>query len=123
MRLFLFFSHKLTQEQIDYAKDVLKVDEFITLPKDLQILFSNVPPELERLDEYITPFIDFLNKEAKKGDFVLIQGDFGVSYKLVNFCKQNSLVPIYATTKRVVYEEGDIKKSIFKFIRYREYGA
>jgi hypothetical protein len=125
MKMFLFFSHTLTGEQVDDAKG-LGVDDFVKLSQDLQERFSNVPPELERLDEYVRPFEEFLSKEAKEGDLVLIQGDFGVVYHLVNFAKEKGLVTVYATTKRVVKEiEKDSKKvkiSEFKHIRFREYG-
>jgi len=40
MKLFLLFSHKLTDEQIKDAKDNLGIDEFIYLLKDLQISFQ-----------------------------------------------------------------------------------
>jgi hypothetical protein len=52
MKMFLFFSHTLTDEQIDDAKS-MGVIEFVKLSQDLQERFSNVPPELESLDEYV----------------------------------------------------------------------
>jgi len=120
----LFFSHKLTKEQIDDAKK-MGVKEFIYLPKDLQKLFSNVPPELESLDEYKKPFEEYLLKNAKKGDFVLLQGDFGLVCSLVGFSKKLGLIPVYATTKRVAVEriiEGrTVKISEFHHIRFRRY--
>jgi hypothetical protein len=124
MKMFLFFSHKLTSEQIEDAKN-LGINEFIELPQNLQYLWSNVPPELEKLDEYIEPFKEFLEKNAKKGDFVLIQGDFGISCKLVTFSKEKGLIPVYSTTKREAKEiEKDgkiIKTSQFKHIQFRRY--
>jgi len=123
-KMFLFFSHKLTQEQIDDAKK-MGVKKFIYLPKDLQKLFSNVPPELESLDEYKKPFEEYLLKNAKKGDFVLLQGDFGLVCSLVGFCKRLGLIPIYATTKRVAIEKiidgKTVKISKFHHIRFRRY--
>jgi len=124
MKLFLFFSHTLTQEQINDAKN-LGIDEFISLPKDLQYLWSNVPPELEDIEEYAKPFYEFLNINARKGDYVLVQGDFGLSCRLVNYSKQKGLIPVYATTKRKVIEtekDGKIVKiSEFKHVQFRRY--
>jgi len=125
MRMFLFFSHKLTDEQIKDAKDNLGVKKFIYLPENLQKKFSNVPPELDDVKEYSLIFIDFLKDNAQKEDYVLIQGDFGVVFNIVEFCKKNNLKAVYSTTKRVAKEQvinGKIVKiSEFKHIRFRRY--
>ncbi len=39
-KMFLLFSHRLTDEQIRDAKENLAVIEFIALPKDLQYLWQ-----------------------------------------------------------------------------------
>ena len=125
MKMFLFFSHKLTEEQIKDAKENLKVDEFVYLPKDLQDKFSNVPPEIDDIREYSKDFINFLKENAKRDDFVLVQGDFGVVFWVVEYCKKNNLKAIYSTTKRVSKEkkiDGKvIKISEFKHIKFRFY--
>jgi len=60
MKMFLLFSHKLTDTQIKDAIQNLKVTDFIYLPDNLQKLWSNVPSDLFDLDEYIEVFKDFL---------------------------------------------------------------
>jgi hypothetical protein len=124
MKMFLFFSHKLTSKQIEDATN-LGIKKFIYLPQNLQQLWSNVPPELEELNEYIKPFYKFLEKNSKKGDYVLIQGDFGLSCKLAAFSKEKDLIPVYSTTKRKSVEinkDGKIiKTSEFIHIRFRRY--
>lgn len=118
----LFFSHELSEEQINDAKTSLKVAEFKVLPKDLQDKFSNVPPSLDNLDDYVRDFYEYIDKNAKKGDYVLISGDFGLCFKLINYAKAKSLKPVYATTKRdVTKDENGIKQSIFKHVRFREF--
>lgn len=118
----LFFSHELSEEQINDAKTSLKVVEFKALPKDLQTKFSNVPPSLDNLDDYARDFYEYIDKNAKKGDFLLVSGDFGLVYQLVSFCKNRDLKPVYATTKReVLKDENGIKQSIFKHVRFREF--
>jgi dihydroorotase len=124
MKMFLFFSHKLTPEQIEDAKKK-GINKFVELPENLQKLWSNVPPVLENLDEYIKPFYEFLEKNAKKGDFALIQGDFGLSCKLAFFSKEKGLIPVYSTTKRKAVEINQngkiIKTSEFIHVRFRKY--
>lgn len=121
----LFFSHKITQEQKNDAKKLLGVEEFVALPKELQELFSFVPAELDDLKEYIKPFGDFLKQNTKSGDIALIQGDFGLSYKLVKYSKSIGVVPVYATTRRkskeIQIENQVIKESLFEHVRFRKY--
>ena len=119
--LHLLFSHQLTNDQIKDAKESLQVKNFAYLPDDLQKKFSNIPPELETLTEFAKPFKTYLQEKVKEGDFILIQGDFGFCFILVEFCKQNNLIPVYATTKRIVVEENGIKISKFQHIKFRRY--
>ena len=125
MKMFLLFSHKLTEEQVKDARENLGVKEFIYLPKDLQEKFSNVPPEIDDIKEYSNIFIDFLEKNVSKEDYVLIQGDFGVVFWVVKYCRENNIKAVYATTKRVVKEkviDGKVVKiSEFKHVKFRKY--
>lgn len=57
---------------------------------------------------------------------ILIQGDFGATYYLVNFSKQIGLKPMYSTTIREANEVCDSSGSIrlthkIKHVRFREY--
>ena len=123
--LHLFFSHRLTDAQKEDALKSLDVEEFVYLPPDLQQLFSNVPPHLESLDEYVRPFAQYLLEVARPGDYILLQGDFGLVYRLVEISKSLGLIPIYATTRRVALErqegEKSIKLSAFEHVRFRRY--
>ncbi|MCC7429520.1 hypothetical protein IT568_01635 [bacterium] len=118
----LLFSHKLTQEQIT---DTEKMQvSLIYLPEDLQKAWSNFSPESEKVDVEI--FEEWLLKNSQKGDFVLVQGDFGAVYKLVNFCFLSGLIPVYATTKRETTEKeipgGKMEKiSVFRHVRFRKF--
>ena len=124
-KLILLFSHRLTPEQRDDATDNLGVGEFVSLDGELQRVWSNVPPSLESLDEYLKPIKDFVSSNLNRDDVVLVQGDFGATYAMVSFVNSMGGVAVYATTKRDVVEEeskGEIvKTSIFKHIRFREY--
>ncbi|WP_456372838.1 CRISPR-associated protein Csx20 [Methanocaldococcus sp.] len=123
--MFLLFSHNLTNDQIKDAKENLKVNKFIYLPKELQNIWSNIPPEVEDITDYLKPIKEFLKNNANDGDYVLIQGDFGATYNMVNYAFENNLIPIYATTKRVVKEVIEDGKVItireFKHCRFRKY--
>lgn len=124
-QIFILFSHELSQQQIYELKNEFKVEKFVYLPKNLQEKLSNVPPEISDLSEFAQPFKEFLQSNFTKNDIALIQGDFGLSYLLINFCKNIGIEAIYATTKRNIVEKEIngkvIKQSIFEHIRFRKY--
>ncbi len=123
--MFLLFSHNLLQEQREEAMVNYGVKEFVSLPSDLQKIWSNIPVEVENIRPVLKSIFSFLNNNFSKGDLIFIQGDAGASYLMVKYSKKNNFIPVYATTKRVsVEKEIDNKiqkKSIFKHIRFRKY--
>ncbi len=122
--IFLLFSHKLTDYQIEELKKS-GITSYVYLPRGLQILWSSVPPDLKELKDYLKPIIEWLKAKAKKGDWVLVQGDFGAVFTVVDFCFHNGLVPVYATTSRLSIEEfnenGSLKLSRFEHVMFRKY--
>lgn len=125
MTLVAIFSHELTQEQIEDAKKNLNVKEFIYLPYEIGEIWSQIPTDLMNLNEYLQPIYTFLNSIEYNKPYVLVQGDFGATYAVVNYAKSLSMTPIYSTTKRVSYEErihgSMVKTSHFKHILFRRY--
>lgn len=124
-KLHLLFNHNLTDKQRKDATKSFHIDEFVSLPDDLQQLWINIPADLKSLNCYLNPIETYLKDSVKSGDYVLIQGDFGATCKMVGFAKQLGAIPVYATTKRDVIEvkEGNavIKKSVFQHKMFRRY--
>jgi hypothetical protein len=124
-KMFLLFSHTLTQEQIKDAKKSLEIEEFVKLPQNLQELWSNIPPDIKDLNSYLEPIKEWLKEHLKSEDYALIQGDFGATCKMAKFVKEHSAKAVYATTQRNAKEkmvDGKIvKTSIFKHIMFREF--
>ncbi len=124
-QLFLLFSHTLTPTQERDAKESLGVTNFIALPSDLQTLWSNIPPQLRTLDDYLIPLKEYISNESKEGDVVLIQGDFGGCYEMVNYVKSLGLKAVHSTTTRDVVEKtvnGKVEKfSRFEHVIFRLY--
>ncbi|MCF2639922.1 CRISPR-associated protein Csx20 [uncultured Fusobacterium sp.] len=121
-RLILLFSHQLTPQQLKDAKETLQCNKIIYLTDELLYKWQNITPETD-----IQIFKDFLVENAKVGDYVLIQGEWGTTYNMVNFAKEKNMIPIYSSTARKVIEEKSgsdnkvIKTSIFEhrgFYRY-----
>ena len=122
LTMFLLFSHKLTNEQIISANRDLKCENLVYLPEELQNLWSNIPPKDEGY-KYLTNFKIFILNNYKKGDYALIQGDWGYTYHMVQFCKEIGVIPIYSTTERnsrdIINNDGSISNiSLFKHVIY-----
>jgi hypothetical protein len=124
-KMILLFSHTLTLAQKKDAEISLGIEKFVSLPKELQTLWSNVPSELEELKEYLEPIKSYLKDELKKEDLVLIQGDFGATYYMVNVVKALGFKAVHSTTKRNVVEKvienKIVKTSLFEHVRFRAY--
>lgn len=126
--MLLLFSHQLTQQQEKEAIQRFGVKHFLSLPEDLQELWSDMPADIEELDPTLDVLKTFIKRHTKDGDIVLIQGDFGATYNMVQYCKSLKLKTVYATTKRVstmLHSEKEkyIKKAQFEHRRFREYGV
>lgn len=124
--LFLIFNHTFTYLQQTDARNTLKVVRIVEMPEDLKSLWSNVPPEFPEISNVLHPIRTWVGQNACPNDYVLIQGDFGACYLMVNFAFENDLVPIYSTTSRVVEEDLQPDGSIrlahqFKHQIFRKY--
>ncbi|MGF1533223.1 MAG: CRISPR-associated protein Csx20 [Bernardetiaceae bacterium] len=125
--LYLLFSHTLTEAQTADAVQSLAVQDFVSLPEDLQSRWSGIPPELASLDDHLAPVLEWLRTRAQPEDFVLVQGDFGATFCVVDACRREGLgIPIYATTERSTQElpqpDGSIRKvSVFRHVRFRRF--
>ena len=83
-------------------------------------------PMLKPLKIISAPLKLWVEKTASVQDYILVQGDFGATYLMVNHAFKNGFVPIYATSVRKASEflqkDGSIKmEHVFRFVRFREY--
>jgi len=123
--MLLILSHPLTVKQRKDAEESLKVTNFVPFPEDLAYLWSNIPPDLDELDEYLKPLKKWVIESGKPGDYALVQGDFGATMALVDHCRAYGIVPVYATTRRKAVERMNGEKITiereFEHIRFRVY--
>ena len=86
--------------------------------------YENIISELNEITTSLdatTETLVGLQENAKQNDVVMIQGDFGLSYNLINYAKSLDLIPVYATTKRIAAMHGALKCSMFEHVVFREY--
>jgi len=125
-KMFLLFSHNLTDDQKKDAMTTFGVEEFLPLEADLQKIWSNIPADLADVGGYLTPIKTFVATHLNAEDVALIQGDFGATCHLAHFVRELGGIGVYATTVRDVVEKEEngviVKTSIFKHVRFRVFG-
>ena len=124
--IFILLSHKLTQSQIDAFKSELNIVNIIHLPENLQHLWSNIPPEPEKIYDILQPVRLWLKENANPNDYALIQGDMGATYQMINYAFSLNMHPCYTTTERISLQEKNNNGTInlikqFKHVRFRLY--
>jgi len=120
--LFILINHALTPEQEEGARKNLNIDKFVNIA-DLK--WSDIDPSEKGVIKVVETYKDKLRSQAKSGDVLLVQGDFGATYNMIRFAKNMGLIAVYATTKRIVSEQVENGKVVikreFKHARFREY--
>ena len=123
--LHILISHPLSDIQRDQAGQQFGILDFRIPPEPLLAKWRSVPPEIDSLRSYASPFLSWLS-EANTGYYAMIQGEFGMTRRLTDFCFKHDLIPIYATTQRNVVEkklpDGRTEtRRTFSHIRFRKY--
>ena len=126
--LFLIFNHEITPVQENDARSSLGIGQIRCLPPDLKELWRQIPPDLTEISSYLEPIKNRLARQAAESDYVLIQGDFGACYIMVQFAFEKGFVPVYSTTRREAVEEQQSDGAVrlvhnFKHQSYRKYGV
>ena len=123
--MLLLFSHDLTPIQKKDAKLSYGIEAFISMPEELQRIWSNIPPMLQEIEPTLLPLEEWIEMSATQEDVVVIQGDFGATYAMVTFAKRLGIVPVYATTIRKTKEQEQdgkvVKTSVFEHVRFRKF--
>ena len=125
--LFLLFNHRLTKFQENEACTSLGVGHIINLPAALEEIWCQIPPDLPEISGYLAPIKTWLSEQASESDYVLVQGDFGATFIMVNFAFEKGLIPIYSTTLRKAAAEQKADGSVkmvhqFNHQLFRKYG-
>jgi len=125
--LFLIFNHRITTLQEEDARRSLRVERIIDPPEALKAMWRQVPADLEEIDGDLAPIRASLKTHTARGDYVLIQGDFGACFIMVNFALKQGLIPIYSTTEREAGEEHGANGTVtithqFRHRIFRQYG-
>jgi hypothetical protein len=125
--LFVIMNHGLHDVQTADAQKTFSINRIVEMPENLAEVWRNVPPQEDEIASFLKPVKEWLSTHAKPGDYILIHGDPGASYLMVNFAFENRLRPIYSTSYRNADEtrlpDGTtVVRHIVKQERFRFYG-
>lgn len=125
-RTFCLLNHDLTQKQLCELKDKFASQTVLFPQKELSLKWSQIDPEKSNEDIVLSVVCWLESYGAKKGDLFIVQGEFGATFKLVDYALKNELVPVYATTRRVAKESrcGEVvrREYVFEHVCFKRYG-
>ena len=124
-KVFVLINHTLTNRQIAELHNTYGLDVQIIFPsQSIKDYWAQVPPTSFLNQKSINEIIDWL-KQAEKNDILLVQGDFGATFIIVDYALKNGLIPIQSVTKRVETEEYEgekvYKHYVFEHECFRQY--
>lgn len=116
----------MVEEEIEEAKKHTRGGFNSRAPDEIRAGWSNMAPEGPLPIKSLEVLLAWVSPKSDKGAYILIQGEFGVSYYLLGYCFKSGRIPIYATSKREVEEKRDgdkVKtKRAFKHVNFRNTG-
>jgi hypothetical protein len=125
--LYLLFNHLLTDSQADQACRELGVRNIHVPPESITRLWADVPPEPESIGEVLHPVFQWIDQTVSENDFLLVQGDFGACWLVLEHIRDSGIIPVYATTSRQAVEQRLDDNTVrlthtFSHVRFRQYG-
>jgi hypothetical protein len=121
---YCLLNHVLTANQIGELKNDFGVERIMYPEPELSAAWSNIPTEKTLTADHLLPFSRWLSA-ANKGDVVILQGEAGAAFALVDFCLSRGLVPLHSVTRRIAREsrEGEkvLRSQVFEHVCFRRY--
>ena len=107
------------------AYENLKVTKIIEAPPNIKKIWGNIEPISDLNTVKLDEIVSWIKENSNKQDYVLVQGEFGATFYIVDYCFKNNLIPVYATSIRRVEEtrqgEKVITNRVFVHEGYRRY--
>lgn len=123
-KCFCLLNHSLTENQIKELETNFEVDEILYPSEKIQTNWAQIKTD-KNLDYDLIQEICIWLKMAAAGDVLIIQGEFGTTFCLVDFALKMGLIPLHAVTKRVAKEEinGETvtRHYVFEHFCFRKY--
>ena len=121
---FCLINHQLTENQITELRENYSVSNIKYPEPALSQAWAQIPATQQLDMKPINSVIEWL-ADAKAGDLVIIQGEYGSTFLLVDYTMKNKLVPLHAVSKRISKEirvgEQVQKQNVFEHVCFRAY--
>lgn len=123
-KAYVLLNHQLTENQIEELKKDYNCSDIIYPDQNLVANWSGIAATKELDLKVLAAVISWLG-QANKEDVLVVQGEFGSTFYVVDYALKNGLVPVHAVTQRIAEEsrEGEVvtKKYVFQHCCFREY--
>jgi len=124
--MILLLNHELSENQIKDAVNTFGIKNFIYPPDAIRKIWMGVNPKGDDVTYQLDSVMSWLEYTTKNGDFILVQGEYGAAFFIVDYCFKTGLIPVYATSERQYAErkliDGSVeRKHVFKHIQFRRY--
>lgn len=123
-KCYCLLNHSLTENQLKDLKSNFDVEEILCPSEELQRNWAQIRTDKNLDYELIQKVRVWLNN-AVTGDILVVQGEFGTTFCLVDYALKKGLVPVHAVTKRVAKEEVDgetvTRQYVFEHFCFRKY--
>ena len=124
MKAFCLLNHPLTKNQENELLDKYSCDKIIYPSKELAAAWSQIPAVPEN-DRSVIKLVTAWLSSAEEKDVLVIQGEFGATFIMVDYALKNKMIPLHAVTKRVETEQrdGEIvhRQYVFEHVCFRRY--
>ena len=124
MKTYCLMNHQLTENQKNELACKFGSLETVYPSKELSVLWAQVPTE-EKLDRGIVSCVTDWLSDAENGDLLVVQGEMGLTFIIVDYALQKGLIPLHAVTRREETEtctgEKVDKHYVFRHVCFRRY--
>lgn len=123
-KVYCLLNHSLTGNQLAELQEKYGAGEVLYPDERLAATWAQVPvtPVLDRgVIQAVTGWLS----AAKEGDVLVVQGEFGSTFMIVDYALGRGLVPLHAVARRIALEhrEGEkvLRQYVFEHVCFRRY--
>ena len=124
MKTFCLLNHVLTENQEMELEKKFRSERIVYPQKELSDEWAQVPPS-EQIDLGIAGRVARWLSDAERGDILIVQGEMGLTFAIVDYALRNGLVPVHAVSRREECEVRDgeqvTKRHVFRHVCFRKY--
>lgn len=121
---FCLINHQLTEKQTTELKEKFDIQNIVYPTPEITRNWAQIPATEELDNNIITSVITWLYN-AKEGDVLIVQGEAGASFMIVDYALKHKLIPVHAVSVRVSREVniGELiqKQNVFEHVCFRKY--